>query len=163
MASMGYPDVQLQSLLLGFISLQSIKLKTFWISLPLLQQPLVYSFLSGILHPKGRYLMGSLCKMLLHVAQCHFLCFLGSIPLTAFQGKGCRPRSCVTAPHSQITTPCLQSWLSWQQQSAPSWSPGKFSIPFSILPPPLPGTAVCSKAGYSCLSWLSKKWRKQKG
>ncbi|XP_066032212.1 dehydrogenase/reductase SDR family member 12 isoform X5 [Chamaea fasciata] len=59
--------------------------------------------------------MDLLCKMLLHVAQCHFSRFSGSIHLTAFQGIRCRPRSCITAPRSQNTTPCLQSRLSWQQ------------------------------------------------
>lgn len=49
MAGMGCPDVQLQVRLLGFIGPKNIKLKTVQISLPLLQQPLVYPFLTGML------------------------------------------------------------------------------------------------------------------
>ncbi|XP_031955599.1 dehydrogenase/reductase SDR family member 12 isoform X5 [Corvus kubaryi] len=57
--------------------------------------------------------MDLLCKMILHVAH-RCLCFCGSIPLAAFQGTGCSPRSCSTAPCSQKTTPRLQRQLSWQ-------------------------------------------------
>lgn len=52
MANMGYPDVQLQVLLLGFIGRKNIPegLKLFLISLPVLQQPLVYPYCNTSLH-----------------------------------------------------------------------------------------------------------------
>lgn len=104
--------------------------------------------------------MDLLRKMLLHVAH-RCLRFRGSIPLTAFQSRGCRPRSCSTAPRSQNTTPHLQSWLSWQQHL---FRAGVLGNSPSFLCHHL-CQAVCSEvgAGCSCPSWLMKKGRKQKG
>lgn len=86
--------------------------------------------------------------MLLGVAQCSCLCFCKSVPLTAFQSRGCRSKSCSTAPHTQNMTPHFQPWLRLTTASVPYRCPAKLSI--LHLPRPSRSIAVSSAAGTNC-------------
>lgn len=106
----------------------------------------------------ARYLMHLLRKMLLRVVWHHFFLFLWEHPFDSFPGQ--RMQELLPVPKAQHPI-CSPGWAG--NSICPKLEPWEILHP-SSAPPPL-GTAVCSEAGagYSCLPWLRRKGRKQKG